>query len=249
VPKPIWLRPEPGRRNVGRPAAWNRRQIVDAALALADREGLAAVTTRRVAAELGTASASLYRHVPTRADLLDLMVDRALARYRPPAVTGDWRADIVAEHLHRLAHLRARPWLVDAILERPPTGPAAIGLLEHTLEQLRHHPARGQAKLEAVGVLSGMLQTYLRNERPGAGVLDPEFVAARAELFARAAGDGAHPRLAEVLADLTVTWVGTVDDELGRVLGLVLDGLLPVPPPDAPAAGAGVPHRPPGPLS
>src|SRR3954449_1319236 len=68
-------------------------------------------------------------------------------------------------------------------------------------------------------------------------------------MFARAAGDGAHPRLAEVLAEVTVTWVGTVDDEFGRVLGLVLDGLLPWPPPDAPTAGAGVPHRPPGPLN
>jgi AcrR family transcriptional regulator len=247
VPPLIWLRPEPARRTVGRPAEWDRRQIVDAALALADRDGLPAVTTRRVAAELGTAPASLYRHVPTRADLLDLMVDDALARYRPPAATGEWRADVVAEHIHRLGHLRARPWLVDAVLERPPTGPAAIGLLEHTLDLLRHHPARGQAKLEAVGVLSGLLAAYLRNERPAGGVLDPEFVAGRGELFARAAADGRHPRLAEVLADVAVTWVRGVDDELARVLGLVLDGLLPTP--DAPTAGAGVPHRPSGPLS
>jgi AcrR family transcriptional regulator len=226
VAKPIWLRPEPAHRAAGRPAEWNRDQIVHAALAVADREGLPAVTTRRVAAELGTGSSSLYRHVPHRADLLDLMVDTALGQYEPPATTGSWRADIVAEHLHRLTYLRARPWLADALLERPPTGPAAIRLLEHTLEQVRHHPAAGRAKLEAVGVLSGMIQTYLRNERPGAGVLDPEFVLARAEMFTRAARDGTHPRLAEVLADVAATGTGTADEQLGRVLGLVLDGLL-----------------------
>jgi AcrR family transcriptional regulator len=230
VPTPIWLRPEPAHRAAGRPAEWSRDQIVQAALAIADRQGLAAVTTRRVAAELGTGSASLYRHVRTRDDLLDLMIDAAFSGYEPPAATGAWRADIVAEHLHRLGYLRARPWLVDAVLDRPPTGPAAIRILEHTLEQLRHHPASGQAKLEAVGVLSGMIHIYLRNERPGGGVLDPEFVAARAELFARAARDGTHPRLAEVLADMAATGVGTADDQLERVLGLVLDGLLPTSP-------------------
>lgn len=197
---------------------------------MADREGLAAVTTRRVAAELGTGSASLYRHVATRADLLDLMVEAALGRYEPPPVTGAWRADVVAEHLHRLHPLRARPWLIDAVLERPPIGPAALRLLEHTLEQLRDHPASGRAKLEAVGTLSGMIQTYLRNERPG-GVLDAEYVAARTEMFTRAAADDAHPRLAAVLAEITATPAEPADDQLARVLGLVLDGLLPPPSP------------------
>ncbi len=204
---------------------------MQAALAVADREGLVALTTRRVAAQLGTGSGSLYRHVASRADLLDLMVDAALEQYDPPAVSGRWREDLVAEHMHRVRYLRARPWLVDAVLERPPIGPAALRLLEHALEQLRDHPATGQAKLEAVGVLSGMIQTYLRNERPGRGVLDAEFVRARTEMFARAATDDAHPQLATVLAQAATTSTGSADDQLARVLGLMLDGLLPLPQP------------------
>lgn len=227
MPPPIWLRPEPGHRGAGRPAEWSRDRIVRAALAVADREGLAAVTTRRVASELGTGSASLYRHVPTRGDLLDLMADAALGEYEPPAVTGDWRADVVAEHLHRIDYFRGRPWLADALLERPPAGPAAIRLLEHTLEQLREHPAPGRAKLEAVGVLTGMIATFLTSERQDGGVLDPEFTRGRFEMFARAAADGTHPRLAEVLADVANTGMGAADDQLARALGLVLDGLLP----------------------
>jgi AcrR family transcriptional regulator len=195
---------------------------------VADRAGLAAVTTRRVAAELGTGSASLYRHVATRADMIDLMVDAALGQYQPPAVTGVWRADVVAEHLHRLRYLRSHPWLIDAVLERPPIGPAAIRLLEHTLEQFDQHSASGQAKLEAIGVLSGMIQTYLRNERPGGGgVLAVEFVAARTEMFNRAAATGTHPQLAAVLAEMTATTAESADGQLTRGLRLVLDGLLP----------------------
>lgn len=229
MPEHIWLRPAPTHGGVGRPAEWSRAQIIDVALAVADHEGLSAVTTRRVARELGTGSASLYRHVATRADMIDLMVDTAFSEYEPPAVTGDWRTDVVAEHLHRVRFLRSRPWIIDAAQERPHIGPASIRLLEHTLEQLRHHPCSGLAKLEAVGVLSGMIQTYLRNERPGKGVLDKEFVRARTELFIRASRDGTHPRLAEVLADAGGDSSESADDQLARVFGLVLDGLLAVP--------------------
>lgn len=227
----IWLRPASPPRSTGRPAEWSRDQIVQAALTIADQEGLTAMTTRRVAAQLGTGSASLYRHVANRAELLDLMVDAALEQYDPPAASGRWREDLVAEHMHRVRYLRAHPWLVDAVLERPPIGPAALRLLEHTLEQLHDHPATGQAKLEAVGVLSGMIQTYLRNERPGGGVLDADFIQARTEIFARAATDGAHPRLATVLTEAPAANTESADDQLARVLGLMLDGLLPQPRP------------------
>ena len=231
MPSSIWLRPPAPPRTTGRPAERNRDQIVHAAVAVAERDGFAALTMRRVAAELGTGSASLYRHVADRADLLDLMVDAAIEKYEPPAPTGRWRDDLVAEHMHRVRYLRSRPWLVDAVLERPPIGPAALWLLEHTLEQLRGHPATGRAKLEAVGVLSGMIQTYLRNERPGGGVLDAEFVQARIEIFARAATDGAHPRLAAVLEQPLPAATESADEQLARVLGLMIDGLLPMPRP------------------
>ena len=195
---------------------------------MAERDGLAAVTMRRVAAQLGTGSASLYRHVANRAGLIDLMVDRALSSYRPPPATGRWRDDLVAEVLHRVRYMRAHPWLADAVLERPPIGPSAVRLLEQALDQLRDHPAPGMAKLEALGVLAGLVQTYLRNERPGGGVLDPEFAEARVEIFARAAADGAHPRLAAVLAEAAEAKPESNDEQFARVVGLMLDGLLPV---------------------
>jgi AcrR family transcriptional regulator len=69
----MWLRPE--RSAVGRPAQWSRVEIIPVALRVADAEGLDAVSMRRVAAELGTGAASLYRYVETREDLLDLMTD------------------------------------------------------------------------------------------------------------------------------------------------------------------------------
>lgn len=222
---PIWMRPPAA--GTGRPAEWSRRQITAAAVSVADAEGLAAVTMRRVAAELGTGAASLYRHLDTRDDLLDLMIDDALREYVSPPVTGDWRADVVAEHLARLRFLRGRPWLVDAIAARPAFGPQGIRLVELTLARLADHPAPGPAKLEAISVLAGMLQTQALHERRG-GVLDDEFVAAQITFLQRTASDGDHPHLAAALSDQP-TAPQPADDRLARILALVLDGLLPKP--------------------
>jgi AcrR family transcriptional regulator len=223
----IWLRPTPVASPTGRPAEWSRQQITTAAIAIADAEGLVAVTTRRVAAELGTGSASLYRHLDTRDDLIDLMIDHAFGEYEPLPDTDDWRADIIAEQLHLLNYLRRRPWLLDAILDRPPVGPNVVRLLERSLARLADHPASGAAKMETVGVLNGMIQTFVRNERPGGSVLDEKFVAAQTAILMNAAADGAHPHLAAALTSLGTNTGESADDRLARILGLMLDGLLP----------------------
>lgn len=134
------------------------------------------------------------------------------------------RADVVAEHLHRLRTLGGRPWLADAILERPPTGPAMIAIVEEVLERLRPAAATPWAKLEALGVLTGLLYTSLRNQRPG-GVLTPEFAAVRMSMLGRAATGGGCPRIAEVVSQ-GPSGGESADQRLARIVGLVLDGPL-----------------------
>lgn len=225
--QPIWLRPVV-ESTTGRPAEWSREQITEAAVAVADVDGLAAVTMRRVAAELGTGAASLYRHVSTRDDLVDLMVDRAFADLDPPPDTGDWRADVVAHNIDVLRYLRRRPWVVDGVVARPPNGPNSIRTVEQVLARLAPCPAPGWAKMEAVGVIAGMVQTTAVHERPGGGgALDEEFVAAQTAVLMAAAQDGNHPHLAAVFAEPPPAVVETGDERMARVLRLVLDGLLP----------------------
>src|SRR5262245_7471646 len=66
---PIWARPEPG----GRRPRFTRQQIAAVALAIADAEGFGAVSMRRVAAELGAGTMTLYYYVRSKDELLDLM--------------------------------------------------------------------------------------------------------------------------------------------------------------------------------
>lgn len=222
---PIFMRPATT-SGTGRPPEWSRGQITAAAIAVAGADGLSAVTMRRVATELGTGAASLYRHLETRDDLLDLMIDSALREYEPPPVTGSWRDDVVADHMARLRFLRRRRWLVDAIATRPAFGPQGARLAELTLARLAGHPAPGPAKMEAAGVLAGMLQSHVRHEGAG-GVLEPEFVAAQGEFLQRLVAGGDHPHLAAALSGPPAAAPESVDDRMARVLALVLDGLLP----------------------
>lgn len=168
-------------------------------------------------------------HLATRDDLLDLMIDQAYAELEPPPHTGDWRADVVADQLAAVRFLRARPWLVDALWTRPALAHAGPNVLRHVellLERLAAHPAPGWAKMEAVGVLTGMVQTYVHAERRGP-LMGDEHLADLGAHLVRVATDGAHPRLAAAMADPAPDAAEPPDDRLARVFGLVLDGLLP----------------------
>lgn len=105
----LWTsRPRPAR---GPAPAYTREQIADTAIAIADLDGLDAVTMRRVATELGTGAMSLYRYVENKEALLELVADRMYARHEWPELTGRWRQDLREfARAHRRALLE-RPWL------------------------------------------------------------------------------------------------------------------------------------------
>ena len=88
-------------------------RIVEAAVRIADEEGLGAVSMRRIATELGTGAMSLYRYVPGKAELLDLMLDRVQRPSENPADLGDgtWRAALEAMARATLALYTRHPWL------------------------------------------------------------------------------------------------------------------------------------------
>lgn len=97
--------------------------IVEAGVAIADDEGLAAVTMRSVADRVGVGAMTLYGYVPGRQELLGLMIDHVAGESRRAAHTGTLaeRLSAVADEL--MAEYRAHPWLVDARLPRPWIGP------------------------------------------------------------------------------------------------------------------------------
>jgi len=190
----IWLRPE--RASAGRPAQHSRAEITAVALAMADGEGLDAVSMRRVAAELGTGAASLYRYVETRDELLDLMTDAAAAEYDLPEPSGDWLADLVTVGEQTRAILLRHAWLAGLIVTRPVIGPNGVALIEHVLTVLAPHPADLATKFEAFALLNGVTAASVLHELGGGRSLQERHVA----YLLHAAASGEHPRLARLLA-------------------------------------------------
>jgi AcrR family transcriptional regulator len=110
---PIWARPEPGARR----ARFTREQIAEAALKIADAEGFEAVSMRRVAAELGAGTMTLYHYVRTKDELVALMDNAIMGELLIPdgELPTDWREalTLIARRTHD--SLARHPWTLDAM--------------------------------------------------------------------------------------------------------------------------------------
>lgn len=115
----------------------SRSQVVDAALAIIKAGGFEGMTIRSLAAELGVAPMSLYRHVRDKDDLLDEVVDRLLAgSWQPRASASAWRPWITETADRLRALLVSQPAALRAFLRHPVVSPAAIERMEAFLSVL-----------------------------------------------------------------------------------------------------------------
>ena len=108
-------------------------RLVAAAIEIADADGLERLSMRRVAERLGAGTMSLYRYVPGKAELLDLMVDRVCAEPGDDGNDGSWRARLerIARDNRRL--YERHPWLAHVFPGRPPLGPGVIAKYDREL--------------------------------------------------------------------------------------------------------------------
>ncbi|GAA4674852.1 TetR/AcrR family transcriptional regulator [Streptomyces youssoufiensis] len=225
-PERLWLSdPQPRR---GRRPAYSREAITTAAVALADAEGLEAVTMRRVAARVGAGVMSLYSYAPDKETLLELMVDHVsgeLTATGPPTTpTGDWRADLKAvAHLQR-SHMLRHPWLPAALATRRSPGPNTLAFLEHVLAILRPTGLDGASKLEVFAQLTAFVSGHVGHElAQAAAARSAERAAAEARYLAAVAADGQHPELAAALASPGRPLAP--EATFGHFLGRLIDGL------------------------
>ncbi|MFF1376553.1 TetR/AcrR family transcriptional regulator [Streptomyces sp. NPDC058308] len=203
-------------------------RIVTEAVRLADAEGLAAVSMRRLATELGTGTMSLYRYVPGKGDLVDLMLDRV---HTPPEEdgpwTGGWREGVEAYARETLVLYRRHPWLLHANQARPVLGPGSVGGLDRTLSRIK---SMGLTDPELVGVIvmtegyvTGVARTQVHEAEAAkrTGLTDEEFWAAQAPTLDRIMRSGRYPALAHLSDDS----FGPDFDHFEFGLQRLLDGL------------------------
>ena len=130
-------------------------QIVKTAIQLADEEGLDALSMRRVAERLGSGAMSLYRYVPSKAELLDLMLDTIHGEDPAPVQQGAWRQQLEALARHGRDLIKRHPWMLQITLgNRPPLGPNILGTWDAYLQAVKDiglTPAEMVATAELVG--------------------------------------------------------------------------------------------------
>lgn len=153
----LWGTSEPSKR--GPRPSLTTSQIVDTAIRLADAEGLAALSMHRVAKELGVTAMSIYRYIPSKDDLYELVFDTAVGQ--PPPLSGEnWRERFLAFGRAEKAMYRDRPWLLDVPLSGPPIGPNNMLWMNAGLDALTDSGLHEAEKLYALLLMS----IYVRGE-------------------------------------------------------------------------------------
>lgn len=219
---------EPTRPEAGRDTRLSLDRIVDAAIEVADADGLEAVSMRRVAAELGVGTMSLYRYVPGKEELLDLMLDRVnLGEDRPPFPV-DWRAALERYARETWELYRRHPWLPFVDQSRPLLGPNALAGLEALLAGLAGTGVSDRQQILAITTVEGFVASLARTVNGAmiaeqrTGVSTDEFWQAQAPVLDAAMATGRFP----VLAGLDMEAFGASPEESFEFgLRVVLDGL------------------------
>lgn len=130
----LWRTDELPARGRGPKPGLTVDRIAAAAIELADAEGLAGLSMRRVAERLGVGAMSLYTYVPGKAELIDVMLDMVYAEAGQPLVEGgDWRTKLERIARENWAMYHRHPWMLQVATPRPVLGPNATARYDHEL--------------------------------------------------------------------------------------------------------------------
>lgn len=204
-------------------APLSRDKVLAAAVGVADAGGLAALTIRSLAQELGVKPMSLYHHVPNKEAILDGIVDSVFAEIDLPPADADWRTALHHRARSARAVLRRHPWATAVMESRAHPGPAT----------LRHHDAviatlrRGGFPLALAAHAYSLLDSYVYGFAltETALPLDPQDAGGAAEEFLAAFPAEAYPHLAEFTKEHVLAPGYDHGAEFDYGLELILDGL------------------------
>ena len=186
----LWA-PERGVKR-GRRPSMSREKLVQAAIELADSEGIAAVTMQRLAELVNSKTMSLYRYVPSKDVLLDLMWDAAFAG-APKLGSEDWRSDLTGWAVAGFERLEEHPWMIELVGGARSVGPRWTSWLDAGLAAMVALPLNASEKLAVLMVIDGQLRSAARI-RFGVKA-DPQWAVDFGRMLLLSATDDSYPTL------------------------------------------------------
>jgi AcrR family transcriptional regulator len=211
---PIWALPQPAERK----PRYTREQIAGVAVRLADQEGFDAVTMKRIAAELGAGTMTLYYYVRNKTDIVALMHDEIMAGILVPdaELTGGWRDAMTAIARQTRQVLMAHPWS-QASLGEAQFGPNAMRHLEQSLAAVAGTGLPAAARFELMAavddyVTGNALHAVESLARAAAAERDPAMVEAIVAYGITLLETGDFPQLGAIYAQNTAAGNGPAPD-------------------------------------
>src|SRR5580704_12736838 len=220
------------RPHKGPKPALSLERIVAAAVRIADADGLDAVSMGRVAADLGAAPMSLYRHVSSKEELLTLMVDTAWGAAPETPVPGEgWRAGLSRWAWALRAGARRHPWVIRIPLNSLPIMPNEVAWFENALACLAGTGLTEARKASVIMLLAGYVRNLATTEADiaaairASGLTPMEWMAAYPRMLAELTDPRRFPALAKFLAAGVFEIEDGPDDEFIFGLDRILDGV------------------------
>ncbi|MFF7414916.1 TetR/AcrR family transcriptional regulator [Streptomyces lydicus] len=233
----LWREPGHGASRRGPRQGLTVDAVVQAAVELADSQGLEALTMRAVARQLGVTPMTLYTYVPGKAELLDLMLDAVyLQMPRGEHKAAAWRTKVEAVAHENRELYRRHPWVATMPTARPPLGPGLMTKYEH---ELAAFDGLGLDDVEMDAALTFLLDFVHSVARAtldtqaaarDSALSDEQWWAANAPLLAKVFDPDRFPLAARVGSAAGAAHRGMYSPEHAFTFGLqrILDGLTPL---------------------
>jgi AcrR family transcriptional regulator len=202
-----------------RRAPLSKQQVLEAAVTLADRDGIDALSMRRLAQELGVEAMSLYTHVRNKDDLLDGIVEVVVGQVPIDPGGADWKASLRRTVLSARGVLLRHPWAPRVIATRTAPGPAMLRYFDSVIGILRGGGASIALTHHALHLLGSRVLGFTQDLFDDSEDISPEAAAILA---------GPYPHVAEMAVAVSHNGgLGGCDDdvEFEFSLDVILDGL------------------------
>jgi len=203
----------------------SKDQVLRAAVDLADREGIHALSMRKLGQEVGVEAMSLYNHVRNKEELLNGMIDIVFGEIDLPAADAEWSAAMRQRAISARQALKRHPWAIGLMESRAQPGPATLRHHDSVLRNLRTAGFSVELAAHAYSVLDSYIYGFTLNELTLPFDNSPEKVAEVAGNIMREMPAGEYPYLTEMAVEHAMKPGYDYGDEFEFGLALILEGI------------------------
>ena len=202
----------------------SREKVLRSAVAVADAGGIASLTIRSLAEDLGVKPMSVYHHVANKDEILDGIVDLVFSEIELPCANGDWQSEMRRRAASARQALKRHPWAIGLMESRTAPGPAT----------LRHHDAvigalrAGGFSVELTAHAYALLDSYIYGfalQEASLPFKGPETIGEIAEPMLRQFPAGEYPHFVEMATEFVLQPGYDFGNEFEFGLNLILDAL------------------------